>query len=103
MGLVILPQALKLVIPGIVNTFIALFKDTTLVLIIGLFDILGTLQSVLADQLGPMFQPKVSCLLASLLDFHLYNVALQHPFGTEVGYDPTGLTISTSLRNSYVQ
>ena len=53
MGLVILPQALKLVIPGIVNTFIALFKDTTLVLIIGLFDILGTLQSVLADPAWP--------------------------------------------------
>ena len=53
MGLIILPQALKLVIPGIVNTFIALFKDTTLVLIIGLFDILGTLQSVLADPAWP--------------------------------------------------
>ena len=53
MGLVILPQALKLVIPGIVNTFIALFKDTTLVLIIGLFDILGTLQSVIADPAWP--------------------------------------------------
>lgn len=39
MGLVILPQALKLVIPGIVNTFIALFKDTSLVIIIGLFDL----------------------------------------------------------------
>ncbi len=49
MGLVILPQALKLVIPGIVNTFIALFKDTTLVLIIGLFDILGTVQSTIID------------------------------------------------------
>ncbi len=44
MGLVILPQALKLVIPGIVNTFIGLFKDTTLVLIIGLFDFLGMVQ-----------------------------------------------------------
>jgi general L-amino acid transport system permease protein len=40
-GLVIMPQALKLVIPGIVNTFIGLFKDTSLVLIIGLFDLLG--------------------------------------------------------------
>ncbi len=44
MGLVVLPQALKLVIPGIVNTFIGLFKDTTLVLIIGLFDFLGMAQ-----------------------------------------------------------
>src|SRR5690606_31277775 len=50
MGLVILPQALKLVIPGIVNSFIALFKDTSLVLVIGLFDLLGIVQqSVAAD------------------------------------------------------
>ena len=41
MRLVILPQALKISIPGIVNTFIGLFKDTTLVVTIGLFDILG--------------------------------------------------------------
>ncbi|MEJ8308736.1 ABC transporter permease subunit [Agrobacterium larrymoorei] len=39
--LIILPQALKLVIPGIVNTFIGLFKDTSLVSIIGMFDLLG--------------------------------------------------------------
>ncbi len=44
MGFIVLPQALKLVIPGIVNTFIGLFKDTTLVLIIGLFDFLGMAQ-----------------------------------------------------------
>ncbi|MFN2360218.1 MAG: amino acid ABC transporter permease [Marinobacter sp.] len=49
MGLVVLPQALTMVIPGIVNTFISLFKDTTLVLIIGLFDILGTVQSTVTD------------------------------------------------------
>lgn len=49
MGLIILPQALKMVIPGIVNTFIALFKDTTLVLIIGLFDMLAMIQAALAD------------------------------------------------------
>lgn len=41
MRLIILPQALTTVIPGIVNTFIGLFKDTTLVLIISLFDLLG--------------------------------------------------------------
>jgi general L-amino acid transport system permease protein len=46
---IILPQALKLVIPGIVNTFIGLFKDTTLVLIIGLFDFLGQIQSSFSD------------------------------------------------------
>jgi general L-amino acid transport system permease protein len=40
-ALVILPQALRIVIPGIVNTFIGLFKDTSLVLIIGLFDLLN--------------------------------------------------------------
>ncbi len=51
MWLIILPQALKLVIPGIVNTFIALFKDTTLVLIIGLFDLLGIVQQAFADPL----------------------------------------------------
>ena len=46
MALIVLPQALKIVIPGIVNTFIGLFKDTTLVLIIGLFDFLGMAQAV---------------------------------------------------------
>ncbi|RAH36380.1 amino acid ABC transporter permease [Halomonas sp. SL1] len=49
MGLIVLPQALKLVIPGIVNTFIALFKDTSLVLIIGLFDLLAIIRSGLTD------------------------------------------------------
>ena len=47
--LVILPQALKISIPGIVNTFIGLYKDTTLVLIIGLLDPLGIGRSSLAD------------------------------------------------------
>ncbi|AYD01423.1 amino acid ABC transporter permease [Neorhizobium sp. NCHU2750] len=41
MRLIILPQAIKLVIPSIVNTFIGLFKDTSLVSIIGMFDLLG--------------------------------------------------------------
>lgn len=49
MRLIILPQALKIVIPGIVNTFIGLFKDTTLVLIIALFDLLGVVQASIAD------------------------------------------------------
>jgi general L-amino acid transport system permease protein len=45
MGLIVLPQALKLVIPGIVGSCIALFKDTSLVLIIGIFDLLGMAQA----------------------------------------------------------
>lgn len=42
--LILLPQALRTVIPGLVNNFIALFKDTTLVLIIGIYDFLGIVQ-----------------------------------------------------------
>lgn len=50
MGLIVMPQALKLVIPGIVNSFISLFKDTTLVLIISMFDLLGVVkQSISGD------------------------------------------------------
>ena len=49
MGLIILPQALKITIPSIVNTFIGLFKDTSLVLIIGMFDVLGIGQAANTD------------------------------------------------------
>jgi general L-amino acid transport system permease protein len=49
MGFIVLPQALKLVIPGIVNNFIGLFKDTTLVLIVSIFDLLGQLRASFSD------------------------------------------------------
>ncbi len=48
-GLIVLPQALRMVIPGLVNEFIALFKNTTLVLIVSLFDLLGIVHAALAD------------------------------------------------------
>jgi len=44
MYLIILPQALKITIPNIVNTYIGLFKDTTLVVIVGIFDFLRTVE-----------------------------------------------------------
>ncbi|MBX6321180.1 MAG: amino acid ABC transporter permease [Rhodospirillaceae bacterium] len=49
MRLVILPQALRIVIPGIVNSFIGLFMDTSLVLIIGFFELLGIVQAATRD------------------------------------------------------
>ncbi|MGQ3674568.1 amino acid ABC transporter permease [Xanthobacter sp. TB0139] len=47
--LVVLPQALRVAIPGITNTFIGLFKDTTLVLIVAIFDLLGALRAAFTD------------------------------------------------------
>jgi general L-amino acid transport system permease protein len=49
-GLVVLPQALRLVLPAIVNTVIDLFKDTTLVAIVGVADLLGVVNLALRDQ-----------------------------------------------------
>ena len=42
--LIVLPQALRITIPNIVNSFIALFKDTTLVFFVGIFDFLKTIE-----------------------------------------------------------
>jgi general L-amino acid transport system permease protein len=46
---IVLPQALRTVIPGIVNNFIALFKDTSLVAIIGLLDLLNMAKTIVTD------------------------------------------------------
>jgi general L-amino acid transport system permease protein len=48
-GLIVMPQALRHVIPGLVNSFIGLFKDTSLVSIVALFDLLGSLRASFAD------------------------------------------------------
>jgi general L-amino acid transport system permease protein len=48
-GLIVMPQALRHVIPGLVNSFISLFKDTSLVSIVALFDLLGTVRASFAD------------------------------------------------------
>jgi len=49
MGLCILPQALRAALPGIVNISIAIIKETTIILIAGLFDLLGVIQGALID------------------------------------------------------
>jgi len=46
---VVMPQALRHVIPGLVGSFISLFKDTSLVSIVGLFDLLGVTRTSFAD------------------------------------------------------
>jgi general L-amino acid transport system permease protein len=48
-ALIVMPQALRHVIPGLVNSFISLFKDTSLVSIVALFDLLGTVRASFAD------------------------------------------------------
>jgi general L-amino acid transport system permease protein len=48
-ALVVLPQALRIIVPGIINTVVDLFKDTTLLTIIGLFDLLGSVEQALKD------------------------------------------------------
>jgi general L-amino acid transport system permease protein len=74
---IVLPQALRLVIPGVANTVIDLFKDTTLVSIVGLFDLLGVVNQAQKDQAwlgmareGYAFAGAVfflSCFLMSML------------------------------------
>ena len=63
-GLIIVPQALRLVIPPLVNTFIGSFKDTSLVLIIGLFDLLTMGTVALSDPPWQSFSTEVYLMLA---------------------------------------
>jgi len=67
-GLIVMPQALKLMIPNIVSNFIGLFKDTTLVAIIGLFDLLGMVKAMSNDTnwIGLIDEPY---LIASFIYF----------------------------------
>ncbi|MBA1244640.1 MULTISPECIES: amino acid ABC transporter permease [Pseudomonas] len=87
MGLVVLPQALKLVIPGLVNTFIALFKDTSLVIIIGLFDLLNSVKQAAADPkwLGMATEGYVfAALVFWIFCFGMsrYSIHLEHKLDT---------------------
>jgi general L-amino acid transport system permease protein len=72
MGLIVMPQAIKLVIPGIVNTFIGLFKDTSLVYIIGMFDLLGSVRQNFADANWVSPQTPMSGLLFAGFVFWIF-------------------------------
>jgi general L-amino acid transport system permease protein len=63
---IILPQALRLVIPPLVNTFIGFFKDTSLVLIIGLFDLLTMGKVALSDPPWQSFSTEVYLTLGAI-------------------------------------
>src|SRR5882757_5624892 len=64
--LIVLPQALSMVIPPLVNNFIGAFKNTSLVIIIGLFDLLGTANAALADPNWQGFAPEAYVFTAAI-------------------------------------
>ena len=70
MRFIVLPQALTHVLPGIVNTFIGLFKDTTLVSIIGIFEVMGIFRAASQDaNWGSHVQHSTSYLVAAIVFF----------------------------------
>lgn len=75
MRLIILPQALRLVIPPTVNSFISMFKDTSLVIIIGLFDLLGTTKMALTDPNWRVFHVEGYVFAAALFFVFCYSMA----------------------------
>lgn len=74
-GFIILPQALRLVIPPLVNTFIGFFKDTSLVLIIGLFDLLTMGKIALSDPPWQSFSTEVYLSLAVVYIVFCYGMS----------------------------
>ena len=85
-GLIILPQALRLVIPPLVNTFIGFFKDTSLVLIIGIFDLLTTGRIAVSEPAWQGFATEVYIVLgliyfAFCFAMSRYSRGLEREFG----------------------
>jgi general L-amino acid transport system permease protein len=72
MRLIVLPQAIRIVIPGIVNTFIGLFKDTSLVYIIGLFELLGTVRQSFANPAWASSQTPATGLVFAAIVFWVF-------------------------------
>jgi len=75
-GFIILPQALRIAVPPLVNTCIGFFKDTSLVLIIGLFDLLSTIKVSLNDPAWTGFGVEAYLFAAAVYFIFCYSMSL---------------------------
>src|SRR5689334_16790605 len=82
--LVILPQAIGHVIPALVNTFIAFFKDTSLVLIIGIFDLLTTAKTAIIDPVWQQFSVEIYIFVAVIYFIFCFAMS-RYSRGLEAG------------------
>ena len=87
-GLIILPQALRLVIPPLVNTFIGFFKDTSLVLIIGIFDVLLSAKVAMTEPVWQGYSTEFYLVLAAIYFAFCYVMA-RYSRGLEQEYSRT--------------
>jgi len=81
-GFIILPQALRLVIPPLVNTFIGFFKDTSLVLIIGIFDLLSSAKVAVTEPAWQAYSTEIYIVIA-LIYFAFCFVMARYSRGLE--------------------
>ncbi len=101
--LIVLPQALAMVIPPLVNTFIGAFKNTSLVIIIGLFDLLGTANAALTDANWQGFYVEAYVVhRGDLLELLLLHVALQPDARARVQQGPAALGRRGQMTDSAV-
>ena len=74
-GKIVLPQALKVVIPPLVSTFIALFKDTSLVVIIGIFDLTQAAKAALSDPAWTGFGVEAYLFIGLIYFIFCYSIS----------------------------
>jgi general L-amino acid transport system permease protein len=85
---IVLPQALRIVIPPLVNTFIGFFKDTSLVLIIGIFDLTTTGLNSILEPAWQGFGNEIYILLAVIYFFFCFAMS-KYSRGLELEFNRT--------------